>query len=160
MEGRNKALFRFIKIAFIVMVILIVVYAIMAVCRVSYDYGYRLFTESAVDEEPGKEVVVQIRDGMSGMDIAKLLEQKGLVRDSKLFFLQLALSGEKSDIVPGVYVLSTAEDPDEIITSLTETEEETEEEEEETENVDTGEDDEFDGVYEGYGDDDYEDDAE
>lgn len=46
----NKALFKFIKIGFTIMIILFVLLATVYLSRTGYDYGYRLFTETAVDE--------------------------------------------------------------------------------------------------------------
>lgn len=41
----NKALFTFIKIAFSIMLILLIIYGTMLLCRRCYDYGYRFFSE-------------------------------------------------------------------------------------------------------------------
>ena len=99
----NKALFSFIKIAFLVMVLLLIVYATIHLSKTGYEYGYRLFTETAVDEAPGEDVLVQVKPDMSNRQIAQMLEEKGLVRDSKLFYLQLKLSAYSHSIQPGVY---------------------------------------------------------
>ncbi len=59
----NKALFKFIKIGFTIMIILFVLLATVYLSRTGYDYGYRLFTETAVDEAPGTDILVQIKQG-------------------------------------------------------------------------------------------------
>ena len=41
----NKALFTFIKIAFVIMLILLILYGTVHLCRTCYDYGYRFFAE-------------------------------------------------------------------------------------------------------------------
>lgn len=125
----NKALFSFIKVAFSVMVALLVIYGAIKLCTVAYDYGCRLYTEPAMEEEPGKDVLVQIKEDMPNREIAELLQEKGLVRDSRLFYVQLTLSGYKDSIVPGVYTLNTSMEPRELMAALspeTETETETE----------------------------------
>ena len=104
----NKALFKFIKIGFTIMIILIVLLATFYLSRTGYDYGYRLFTETAVEETPGTDVLVQIKQETSNWQIGKLLEQKGLVRDGKLFYLQLKTSAYSKSIKPGVYTLNTS----------------------------------------------------
>lgn len=114
----NKALFSFIKIAFSVMVILLVVYATIHLSKTGYDYGYRLFTETAVDEAPGKDVLVQVKPDMSNKQVAQMLEDKGLVRDSKLFYLQLKLSAYSHSIAPGVYTLNTSMTPKELMIAM------------------------------------------
>ena len=69
--NKNKLVLRFVSISFSVLVILLVLIGFVKVGTYCYDFGYRIFTEEAIDEEPGRDVVVQITDDMSGMDIAK-----------------------------------------------------------------------------------------
>lgn len=114
----NKALFSFIKIAFLVMVILLVVYATIHLSKTGYEYGYRLYTETAVDEEPGEDVLVQVKPDMSNRQIAQMLQEKGLVRDSRLFYLQLKLSAYSHSIEPGVYTLNTSMTPKELMIAM------------------------------------------
>ena len=45
---------------------------------------------------------------MSGSDIGSMLEDKGLIRDGKLFAVQLKLSAYSKKIKPGVYTLNTS----------------------------------------------------
>ena len=46
----NKALFTFIKIAFSVMLVLLILYGAVHLCRASYDFGYRFFADSQMDD--------------------------------------------------------------------------------------------------------------
>ena len=114
----NKALFSFIKIAFSVMIILLIVYATIHLSKTGYEYGYRLFTETAMDEAPGEDVLVQVKPDMSDKQIATMLQDKGLVRDSKLFYLQLKLSAYSHSIEPGVYTLNTSMTPKELMIAM------------------------------------------
>lgn len=104
----NKILFGFISVAFKVMVVLFVIVATVKLGGTGYDFGYRVFTEKAVAKEPGKDILVQVREDTSAMELGKLLEEKGLVRDGRLFFLQLKLSAYAKKIHPGVYTLNTS----------------------------------------------------
>ena len=104
----NKFLFRFISVAFKVMIALFVIAATVKLGGIGYDFGYRVFTESALDKEPGKDVLVQVREDTSARELGKTLEEKGLVRDGNLFFLQLKLSAYSKRILPGVYTLNTS----------------------------------------------------
>ena len=88
----NKVVFRFVSISFSILVILLVLIGFVKIGTYCYDFGYRVFTEAPVDAEPGRDVVVQISDDMSDMDIAKELKEKGLVENAKLFFVQLKVS--------------------------------------------------------------------
>lgn len=106
--NKNKLVFRFVSVSFSILVILLVLIGFIKIGTYCYEFGYRVFTEEAVDAEPGRDVVVQITDGMSGMDIAKELESKGLVRDAKLFYVQLRVSAYSKKLNPGVYTLNTS----------------------------------------------------
>lgn len=90
---------------------------------VAYDYGYRIFGEKAVDQEPGRDVSVEILEDDSVEEIGQMLEAKGLIRDAKLFVIQEKLSGFENGIMPGAYELNTAmtvEEMLEIMTAVTE----------------------------------------
>ena len=73
-----------------------------------YDFGYRVFTESPVDETPGRDVTVSVTADMSEHDIGKMLKEEGLVEDANLFYAQLKLSAYSGKLKPGVYTLNTS----------------------------------------------------
>lgn len=99
-------------------------YSIMA-----YDYGYRIFGEEAVDEEPGRNISVEVAESDSVEDIGQMLEQKGLIRDAKLFVIQEKLSGLENGIGSGTYELNTAMTVDEMLEIMAASKEETASEE-------------------------------
>ena len=117
----NKTINRFIKIAFKIMLVLLVVYATIGDSKVAYDFGYRVFTEPAVAEAPGEDVLIQIKEGMSARELGQMLEEKGLVRDGNLFYLQLKLSAYSKDMAPGVYTLNTSMTAKEMMVEISET---------------------------------------
>ena len=85
--------------------------AILVVVRAgkeAYDFGFRIFTEEAVSPAPGRDVAVTIVQGDSTMDVGKMLEEKGLIRDYKLFYVQKKCSVYDDDIKPGFYTLNTS----------------------------------------------------
>ena len=98
----NKVVFRFVSISFSILVILLVLIGFVKIGTYCYDFGYRVFTE------PGRDVIVQISDDMSDMDIAKELKEKGLVENAKLFFVQLKVSAYSGRLHSGVYTLNTS----------------------------------------------------
>ncbi|MGC8904776.1 endolytic transglycosylase MltG [Thermus sp.] len=53
----------------------------------------------------GKEAVVRIPRGVTGMEVARILEEAGLLRSSYLFSAYLRFSGRAKRLVPGVYRL-------------------------------------------------------
>ena len=102
----------------------------------AYDFGFRIFTEEEMSPAPGRDVAVTIVQGDSTMDVGKMLEEKGLIRDYKLFYVQKKCSVYDDDIKPGFYTLNTsmtAEDMFAIIAGKKDTEGESDEDEEDTE---------------------------
>jgi len=87
---------------------LLAVYVIYRGSLICYDYGYRIFTEPAVSAGEGRTVTVTVTEEMSPFDMGKLFEEKGLVRDGRLFVLQYYLSEFRKDVKPGVFDLSTS----------------------------------------------------
>ncbi|MCM1190037.1 MAG: endolytic transglycosylase MltG [bacterium] len=84
-----------------------------------YDYGYRIFTEPAMSSGEGRTVTVAITESMSASDIGELLENKGLVRDAKLFVIQYYLSEFRADVKPGVFELNTSMTAEEMMEAMT-----------------------------------------
>jgi UPF0755 protein len=128
--GTNKVIFKFIKIAFSIMVALIILYGTVSVAVVAYDFGYRVFTEAPMDQEACKRVRVTIEPGMSGKEIGEVLVEKGLIRDANLFVLQMKLSIYDGKVLPGEYILNTSMTAKEMMAVMAMDEEETGEEEE------------------------------
>ncbi|MCI5873515.1 MAG: aminodeoxychorismate lyase [Clostridiales bacterium] len=123
----NKVIFKFVSLSFSILVMLLVVLGLVELGSFCYDFGYRVFTETPVDEEPGRDVVVQVTSDMSESEIGDMLEEAGLVRDGKLFYAQLKLSAYSGDLLPGIYTLNTAmTGKDMIVVMATGTEESTE----------------------------------
>ena len=114
-------IFRFVKIAFSIMIILVLLYGTIHFAIKVYDFGYRLFTETPVDEEPGQNVKVTIEEGASAKEVCQLLEDQGLVRDANLFFFQLKLAEKDDRLAHGNYVLNTSMNFEELIEAITTT---------------------------------------
>lgn len=51
----NKVLIACVKILFSVMVVLLLVYGTVQLCRKGYDYGYRMFADTAAGTEAETE---------------------------------------------------------------------------------------------------------
>ena len=94
--------------------------------KVCYDYGYRIFTEPAMSAGEGRAVTVTLEPDMSPLEIGKLMESKGLTRDSKLFALQYLCSEYKEDVKPGTYEVRTSMTAEEIMAAMVPAEKEAE----------------------------------
>ena len=111
----NKLVFKFLGFAFSIMLALIIIYGMVRIGMTSFDFGYRVFTESPMEEAPGTDMIVTVQKGMDVKEIGKLLKEKRLIRDENLFFFQLNLSAYANEIIPGTYTLNTSLTAKEII---------------------------------------------
>lgn len=98
----------------------------------AYDFGYRVFADEPVSSSGGRTITVGIAEDASLKDIAQMLEEKGLIEDSKLFIVQEMLSAHHGKILPGIYDLSTDMKAEQMLEIMsTSAEEEGEEDDEE-----------------------------
>lgn len=121
--GTAQLIIKLVAFAFIIMYI-------FRFSAMAYDYGYRVFTEEPMSLGEGRTISIYIENDQSVMDVGDMLQEKGLIRDAKLFFVQELLSEHHGNIQPGIYDLSTSMTPEEmlaVIAQKPETEEESEE---------------------------------
>lgn len=133
----NKIILKFVRISFSILVVLLIVFCLTKIGIIGYEFGYRVFTEEPVSAAPGKDVTVQVTSDMSDKEICDMLEEKGLIRDASLFYVQLKLSSYAGKLQPGVYVLNTSMEAKEMMVALSAVKEESTED---TETVVTEED--------------------
>ncbi|MDC7286800.1 endolytic transglycosylase MltG [Blautia schinkii] len=101
----------FFRIALYVCVIVLIFW----IGKSTYQFGYDVFNQQAMSPGDGQEVTVVIKQDTSVYKIAKTLENKGLVKDAKVFFVQELLSNYRGKLRPGTYLLSTAYTPNRIM---------------------------------------------
>jgi UPF0755 protein len=112
-----------IKIAVAALVIMVV----FRLAIYAYDFGFQIFADQPVSSGDGRTVSVVVSNDLSDMELAKLLAQKGLVKDANVFFVQLKLSDD--EVVSGVYELNTAMSASEMISAMSDSGDSNEEEE-------------------------------
>lgn len=105
----SKVTLRILNGALSVLILMLILFMIVKAGSTAYDFGYRIFTEKAVDRKPGQDMTVRISKGMSGIELGELLEEKGLVENGLLFAAQLQLSSYSKKIKPGRYTLNTSQ---------------------------------------------------
>ena len=98
----------------IVVAIVIVMY-VYKWATAAYDFGYRIFTEEPMSVGEGRIISVEITEDATAKSIGQMLEDRGLIRDKNVFFLQELLSEYHGDETPGIYDLNTAMTADEMI---------------------------------------------
>ena len=91
----TKIVMRVLSISLTVLVCVLVVCGLYQIGLNCYDFGYRVYTEPAVSQDKGTEQIVQITEDMGTKELAALLEEKGMVRNQRLFYFQAKLSGFK-----------------------------------------------------------------
>ena len=105
----------------IIIKVVVFAYLIMFIFRTAiaaYDYGYRVFTEPPLSYGDGRIISVYIEEDNSALDVGKMLQEKGLIRDGRLFMIQELLSEHHGNIQPGVYDLNTNVTVQEILTVI------------------------------------------
>ncbi len=122
----KKMIWGVVKGIFKIAVALAVVILIYNLGLKAYDFGYRIFAEEPVELGTGRMVSVSIVEGKSVSEIGEILEEKGLIRDAKLFYFQEMFSEYKGDLKPGVYELSTGMTPYEMMEIMSASDEEEE----------------------------------
>ena len=108
--------------------LILVVVGIIKVGEYAYTYCSRVVSDTAAEDEPGRDVSVSVTSDMSAGKVAKLLERKGLVKSADVFKIQMKVTGYEDKIQPGKYVLNSSMRPREMLKILAG--EETEEDEE------------------------------
>lgn len=114
-----------------VAVLIFAVTYIMRTAVAAYDYGYRIFTEEPVSLGEGRIISVSVEEPVSAVEVGRMLEERGLIRDAKLFVIQELLSENHGKLQPGIYDLSTAMTAEEMMDVMAA--DATEESEEDTE---------------------------
>ena len=109
-----------------VVVAVVFIIGVYKLSMTAYDYGFRIFGETAVSQGEGRVVTVTIPEGKSVMEIGELLVANGLIRDAKLFYIQEKVSAYKGELRPGIYELSTSMTAEEMMAIMAEEPEEEE----------------------------------
>ncbi len=114
----GKTALNLLSSALNVLLLTLILFVLLKAGGIAYDMGYRIFTEPAMDVEPGRDVAVRVETGMSGLKLGSLLEEKRLVDSGLLFSVQLALSSYGKKIKPGTYTLNTSQTAEEMLLTL------------------------------------------
>ncbi len=109
----------------------IIMYIIKA-ATAAYDYGYRVFTEPPMSFGDGRIISVSVAEDASALDVGKMLQEKGLIRDGRLFMIQELLSEQHGKIQPGIYDLNTSMTAQQMLEVIAPDPEETDTDEEES----------------------------
>ena len=111
-----------------IVVAAVIIVAVFRLAVYAYDFGFQVFADVPLSEGEGRTVSVVISEGLGHRELAKMLEQKGLVKDANVFYIYDLLSDyRKKELKPGTYELSTAMNAEEMLEILCAGDEEQEE---------------------------------
>ncbi|MCR5093652.1 MAG: endolytic transglycosylase MltG [Lachnospiraceae bacterium] len=111
----KRAVFGIIDVVCKVVLVVIAVMFIIKAVHYAYDVGEEMFDQKPIAPMDTSVVTVTITGSDSVMDIGKQLEEKKLIKDSKLFWVQERLSVYHDMIGAGTYELSPSMTADEMI---------------------------------------------
>ncbi len=89
----------------------------------AYEFGFRIFTEPPMSEAPGRDIQVTVSKSDGTKEVAKMLKEKGLIRDTTLFRIQEKVSMYDGKIHPGIFTLNTSMTAEEMFAVLLATDE-------------------------------------
>lgn len=117
-QNVNAIVSTVISVSVNVIVIAVVIMCMYFLANWSYNFGNAIFDPSPVDAYNGKNVIVTVPQNAKILDIARLMKDAGVVTDEYVFVVQILLSDDKDNILPGTYTLSTSMMPGEIIKTI------------------------------------------
>lgn len=81
----------------------------------AYNFGYSVFADIPISSGEGRTVSVTVSENQDEKELAKMLEQKGLIKDANVFYVHDRLSDYKGKLKAGTYELSTAMTAEEML---------------------------------------------
>ena len=93
--------------------------AVIYIGKSAFDFGYAIFNQVPMaSEEDGRDITVVVENGDSVYQIGKILKNKGLIEDAKIFVVQEKLSNYKGKLQSGTYILNTSMNVEEMMAVL------------------------------------------
>lgn len=121
MKGKQFA-YSFLGTVIRIVVLVILAILLFRLGGKAYEFGFRIFTEEPMSEPPGRDIQVTVSKSDGIKEVSKMLEEKGLIRDAKLFRIQEKVSMYEGDIHPGIFTLNTSMTAEEMFAVLLQTE--------------------------------------
>ena len=127
MKGKQFA-YSFLGTVIRIVILVILAIVLYKIGGKAYEFGFRIFTEKPMSEPPGRDIQITVSKSDGIKEVAKVLEEKGLIRDAKLFRIQEKVSMYDGDIHPGIFTLNTSMTAEEMFAVLLKSDDEEEEE--------------------------------
>ena len=107
----QKAVMRVASICFKVIIFIVIVLGIVSLGQTTYRYTHAVFSDEAIEEEPGRSVTIKINEDVSTNKLAEVLEENGLIEDAKVFKFQMKMADFEGPVKAGSYELNTSMKP-------------------------------------------------
>ena len=104
-----------VKLMLLALLILVLYEAVIQ----GYAFGHAVFYAEAVEEAPGHDITVVVKDGEDVSQAADELEKKGLIKNIYAFLFQSRFY-DYDKIYPGTYTLNTSMTSKDILQKLSE----------------------------------------
>ena len=114
----KKVLWHIMCLVLKILLVVLISFGLYHIGTYAFDFGRQIYSEEGMTAAPGKDVAVVISEGESTREIAQMLEQFGLIRNSFVFLVQERLSKYHGQIQPGNYVLNTSQSGNDMIAIL------------------------------------------
>ena len=114
----KKVLWHIMCLVLKILLVVLISFGLYHVGTYAFDFGRQIYSEEGMTAAPGKDVAVVISEGESTKEIAQMLEQFGLIRNSFVFLVQERLPKYHGQIQPGNYVLNTSQSGNDMIAIL------------------------------------------
>ena len=114
----RKAAMRVGSICLKVAIFILICLGLVHLGQTTYKYTHAVFSEEAMEEAPGRAVKLTIPEEVSAKKFANVLEENGLIEDSKVFLVQMKMAKFGDKVKAGTYELNTSMKPSEMFKIL------------------------------------------
>lgn len=119
----RKAVLRVASILYRVVFTVVIVLALVYVGQSTYRFTRAVFSDAAIEEEPGRNVKIQIKEEVNVKRLAEVLEENGLIDSALVLRVQMKMDSFEGPVQPGSYELNTSMSPSKMLKVLSETNE-------------------------------------
>ncbi|NLZ82736.1 MAG: endolytic transglycosylase MltG [Clostridiales bacterium] len=106
-----------IRLLMNIMFYVLVAFLIVNVSKQAFQFTYQLYGPVAVEKEPGRDLIIQIKKGESTMDIASKLEVNRVIVNKYSFYVKTKI--EDDTIMPGTYEINSSMTYNDILEIIT-----------------------------------------
>ncbi len=114
----RKAALRVASICLKVAIFVVIILGIIYLGQNAYHYTHEIFNDEPLEAAPGKDVTVKITQDVSTKQLAKVLEDNGLIDNAVVFQIKMKIADFDDTVKAGDYKLNTSMPPSEMFKIL------------------------------------------